>query len=168
MDLLWLTVGVELSTFGIILLLGIEGGSLGSEVEDVLSIVGGGSVGLWNQSMNLLWLNVSVEFSFLITFGRGLSVEGCTSWSKSVNNVWSILICLWSQDLDLLWLSVSIKSGGWSSISLSQFLLSIIGGSVLSYWSGEMLNLLRCLQIPPIWVETWILWLVIITLSGCQ
>jgi len=64
-----LSLGEVLSPDSVLLIiiggtfLSVESGSLGSEVEDVVSRVGGSSVGLWNKSVDLLWLDVGIELN---------------------------------------------------------------------------------------------------------
>ena len=114
-----------------------------TEVEDIAAIVSKGSVSLWNQSVDLLCLNVSIKLNeFSLSSGIGgviLSIEGSSGcWVEFVNYVASGSIGFWDQSLYLLWLLVGVKA------LLTQILLAVVGGVSRCMCPFVGLNLLWC------------------------
>lgn len=117
-----------------------------TEVEDIAAIVGKGPVSLWNQSVDLFWLHVSIkldEFNRSRFAGLILSIEGSSDfWVEFVNYVASSPIGFWDQSLYLLWLCVGVKA------LLTQILLAVVGGVFRCMCPFVSLDLL--------WLRIWI------------
>ncbi len=148
LHLLWLDVGAELNTgiTGWGRLLGEEGRSLSSEVEDVLTGVSGGSVSLWDEGLDLLWLDVSVEL--ITTLLANLGVESGPLWGISLKCGDVVSVGFWDQSLDLLWLLVSVEIT--LGLGKGLVLLSVVSGSRVSVRDLVILNLL--------WGGVWVQW----------
>lgn len=150
MDLLWLNSSVKLNVGSIIWggLLTEEGRSLLSEVQNIVFVVGGVSVSLWDESVNLLWLTSSVEtFSFTFALSESLTllrVESGSHWSVSVKNSSVVVISFWDEGMDLLWLLIGIK------FSLSEVVLSVESSVRGSRLPCVSLNLFGRVLVPVV------------------